>query len=206
MSAMLHYPTRKSNKRRLSQRLQSATMGGILKTMGKTMGLNYKHTLIGTALALSVTAILACGGGVPAAQPAPSASTVKQSPVATATTAPVVARVDTPAPPSPTAIPTSTPTTVAPTHTPPPTTQPTSATTVTPTPNPTARPVPPTATATAVPTSTPEPTAAPSLQVGTNVSDLAPGFKLPSARSGEYALESFRGDKNVVLVFYRAFW
>ena len=202
MSAMLHYPTRKSNKRRLSQRLQSATMGGILKTMG----LNYKHTLIGTALALSVTAILACGGGVPAAQQAPTAPTTTQAPAATATTAPVVARVDTPAPPSPTAIPTSTPTTVAPTHTPPPTTQPTSATTVTPTPNPTARPVPPTATATAVPTSTPEPTAAPSLQVGTNVSDLAPGFKLPSARSGEYALESFRGDKNVVLVFYRAFW
>ena len=202
MSAMLHYPTRKSNKRRLSQRLQSATMGGILKTMG----LNYKHTLIGTALALSVTAILACGGGVPAAQQAPTAPTTTQAPAATATTAPVVARVDTPAPPSPTAIPTSTPTTVAPTHTPPPTTQPTSATTVTPTPNPTARPVPPTATATAVPTSTPEPVAAPSLQVGTNVSDLAPGFKLPSARSGEYALESFRGDKNVVLVFYRAFW
>ena len=202
MSAMLHYPTRKSNKRRLNQRLQSATMGGILKTMG----LNYKHTLIGTALALSVTAILACGGSAPAAQPAPSASTVKQSPVATATTAPVVARVDTPAPPSPTAIPTSTPTTVAPTHTPPPTTQPTSATTVTPTPNPTARPVPPTATATAVPTSTPEPVAAPSLQVGTNVSDLAPVFTLPSARTGEHALESFRGDKNVVLVFYRAFW
>ena len=202
MSAMLHYPTRKSNKRRLSQRLQSATMGGILKTMG----LNYKHTLIGTALALSVTAILACGGGVPAAQQAPTAPTTTQAPAATATTAPVVARVDTPPPPSPTAIPTSTPTTVAPTHTPPPTTQPTSATTVTPTPNPTARPVPPTATATAVPTSTPEPTAAPSLQVGTNVSDLAPGFKLPSARSGEYALESFRGDKNVVLVFYRAFW
>ena len=95
VSAMLHYPTRKSNKRRLNQRLQSATMGGILKTMG----LNYKHTIIGTALALSVTAILACGGSAPAAQPAPTAPTATQAPAATATTAPVVARVDTPAPP-----------------------------------------------------------------------------------------------------------
>ena len=234
VSAMLHYPTRKSNKRRLNQRLQSATMGGILKTMG----LNYKHTIIGTALALSVTAILACGGSAPAAQPAPTAPTATQAPAATATTAPVVARVDTPAPPTSTVVPTRilTPATAAPTSAPvtqptaveavaqtvaSPTAQPPQAPVNTPTatlpqpntvatpisvPNPTVTPVPPTATATAVPTSTPEPTAAPSLQVGTNVSDLAPGFKLPSARSGEYALESFRGDKNVVLVFYRAFW
>ena len=207
MSAMLHYPTRKSNKRRLNQRPQSA-MGGILKIMG----LNFKHTIIGTALALSVISILACGGSAPAAQPAPSASTVKQSTAATATTAPVVARVDTPAPPSPTTIPT---TSAAPT--PEPVEEPTATATAAPTvetraEQPTQQPAGtpastatrPTATATTEPI--PQPTAALSPQVGTNVSDLAPDFTLPSARSGEFNLEAFRGDKNVVLVFYRAFW
>ena len=43
-------------------------------------------------------------------------------------------------------------------------------------------------------------------QAGSDVGDLAPGFTLMSARAGDYTLESFRGDKNVVLVFYRAFW
>ena len=188
------------------------------------MGLNFKYTIIGTALALSVTALLACGGSAPAPQPAPTAPTATQAPAATATTAPVVARVDTPAPPSlpqfrppvqrqrlslwnrrklPTA-PTAEPRAEQPTQQPADTPTSTATAASESTPQPTVTPVPPTATA--VPTSTPEPTAAPSLQVGTNVSDLAPGFTLPSARSGEYALESFRGDKNVVLVFYRAFW
>jgi peroxiredoxin len=31
-------------------------------------------------------------------------------------------------------------------------------------------------------------------------------FTLPSASGDEVSLESFAGDKNVVLVFYRGFW
>ena len=36
--------------------------------------------------------------------------------------------------------------------------------------------------------------------------DLAPDFTLPNAQGGEVTLSGYRGDKNVVLVFYRAFW
>ena len=37
--------------------------------------------------------------------------------------------------------------------------------------------------------------------------DVAPKFTLPNARDGmQVSLESYRGDKNVVLVFYRGFW
>ena len=35
---------------------------------------------------------------------------------------------------------------------------------------------------------------------------MAPLFTLPSARGGEVSLAGFQGQKNVVLVFYRAFW
>ena len=36
---------------------------------------------------------------------------------------------------------------------------------------------------------------------------MAPTFELPDARDGlDVSLESYRGDKNVVLVFYRGFW
>ena len=38
------------------------------------------------------------------------------------------------------------------------------------------------------------------------INDEAYSFTLPSARGPEYSLSSFEGDKNVVLVFYRAFW
>ena len=38
------------------------------------------------------------------------------------------------------------------------------------------------------------------------VNDEALAFTLPSARGPEYSLASFRADKNLVLVFYRAFW
>ena len=76
---------------------------------------------------------------------------------------------------------------------------------------PTATPVPttaPTPTAIPTPTATPLPTATPtpSRQVGTDVGDLAPPFTLPSATGAEIPLESYRGDKLVVLVFYRGFW
>ena len=76
---------------------------------------------------------------------------------------------------------------------------------------PTAIPAPtvaPTAVPTATkapPTATPAPTAFPE-GVGTSVGDIAPGFTLKSATGGEHTLESYRGDKNLVVIFYRAFW
>ena len=36
--------------------------------------------------------------------------------------------------------------------------------------------------------------------------DAAPKFTLPSAAGGSVSLDSFAGDRNVVLVFYRGFW
>ena len=39
-------------------------------------------------------------------------------------------------------------------------------------------------------------------QVAVSVGDMAPDFTLPSAQAGEVTLSSFRGVKNVVLVFY----
>ena len=36
--------------------------------------------------------------------------------------------------------------------------------------------------------------------------DVAPKFTLPSATGGPVSLDSFAGNKNVVLVFYRGFW
>ncbi len=44
------------------------------------------------------------------------------------------------------------------------------------------------------------------LIVGNDVDQAAVGFTLPSARGAEFSLDSFSGDKNVVVVFYRAFW
>lgn len=38
------------------------------------------------------------------------------------------------------------------------------------------------------------------------VGDVAPDFTLASLRSGPTTLSSFRGAKNVVLVFYRGHW
>ena len=48
------------------------------------------------------------------------------------------------------------------------------------------------------------------VEVAETVPDLpaAPDFTLPAANKGntEISLSSFQGDKDVVLVFYRAFW
>ena len=54
----------------------------------------------------------------------------------------------------------------------------------------------------------PQPTASPetSITVGTDVGDSAPGFTLASTAGVDRSLESYRGDKNLVVVFYRAFW
>ena len=54
----------------------------------------------------------------------------------------------------------------------------------------------------------PQPTASPetSIMVGTDVGDTAPGFTLASTAGVDRSLESYRGDKNLVVVFYRAFW
>jgi hypothetical protein len=67
------------------------------------------------------------------------------------------------------------------------------------------------------PGATPQPTAEPTATVspadgsgevafGNNVNDQPVQFTLPSAQGAEYSLAQFKGDKNVVLVFYRAFW
>ena len=47
---------------------------------------------------------------------------------------------------------------------------------------------------------------APALAVGTNVGELAPDFQLPAASGSDRSLASYRGDKNVLVVFYRAFF
>ena len=84
-------------------------------------------------------------------------------------------------------------TTPVPTSTPPPPTS----TPAPPEPAPTATQPAPTA------TSAPEPddTAA-ALEVGGPV----PNFKLASASGSDTSIESYQGDKSVVVVFYRAFW
>ena len=134
----------------------------------------------------------------------PTATPTQAPPTATPTTAPAAPRsteassdpTSTPVPPDPTPTPvppTATPTPVPPTATPTP---------VPPTATPT--PVPPTATPTPVPP-TATPTSVPE-DVGTLVGDVAPGFMLAAATGSGRSLESYRGEKNVVVVFYRAFW
>ena len=67
-------------------------------------------------------------------------------------------------------------------------------------PAPTAEPrATPQPTATSSPVPTPQPVRQPRAQVG----DIAPGFTLPSASGAEVSLESYRGVKNVALVYYR---
>ena len=51
----------------------------------------------------------------------------------------------------------------------------------------------------------PEETTAPPITFADDV-DLAPDFTLPNAHGGDVTLSQYRDDKNVVLVFYRAFW
>ena len=130
----------------------------------------------------------------PTAIPTPVPPTSTPTPVpptATPTTAAAAPRSTEASPdPTPTPVPpTATPTSVLPTATPTPVPA-----TATPTPVP-PTPVPPTAT----PTSVPE-------NVGTLVGDVAPGFMLAAATGSGQSLESYRGEKNVVVVFYRAFW
>ena len=104
------------------------------------------------------------------------------------------------------------PTDVAPAVSPAPTDPPPVATPVTVDPSAVASPVPtePPPVATPVPTeppatATPLPTEIP-IPVGTGVGELAPAFTLPSISESDVSLESYRGDKNLVVVFYRAFW
>ncbi|HCU72369.1 MAG TPA: hypothetical protein DGO43_00985 [Chloroflexi bacterium] len=42
--------------------------------------------------------------------------------------------------------------------------------------------------------------------IGPEVGSIAPQFVLPNAAGGRVSLTDFQGRKNVVLVFYRAFW
>ncbi len=75
---------------------------------------------------------------------------------------------------------------------------PTLAAPATPEPNPTSVPSP-----TPASVETPDPASGPDMQAGAEVGDMAPVFTLPSASGAEVSLESYRGDKNVALVFYR---
>ncbi len=43
-------------------------------------------------------------------------------------------------------------------------------------------------------------------KVGADVGTVAHTFTLPSTEGVDVSLESYRGDRNVVLVFYRAYW
>ena len=154
----------------------------------------------------------------------PTATPTPVPPTATATKAPVAAaptEAPTEAPAVATSPPAATPT-EAPTEAPAVATSPPAATptpippaatstpvppTATPTPVPpaaTPTPVPPTATPTPVPP-TATPTSVPE-NVGTLVGDVAPDFMLAAATGSGKSLESYRGEKNVVVVFYRAFW
>ena len=44
------------------------------------------------------------------------------------------------------------------------------------------------------------------VSVGNRVDDIAEPFTLPGASGKTHSLESHLGEKNVVLIFYRAFW
>lgn len=46
----------------------------------------------------------------------------------------------------------------------------------------------------------------PTASVGNRVDDVAEPFTLPGASGKTHSLDSHLGEKNVVLVFYRAFW
>ncbi|MCE2464321.1 MAG: hypothetical protein J4F46_10550, partial [Dehalococcoidia bacterium] len=73
-----------------------------------------------------------------------------------------------------------------------------------PTPAPESTPAPP---PTAAPTHTPVPTEMPPADMtGNEINDLAHDFTLPSVSGDTHSLQSYREDKSVVLVFYRAFW
>ncbi len=62
--------------------------------------------------------------------------------------------------------------------------------------------------ATTAPADTPAPseTTAPAVTFAEDDADKAPDFTLPNAHGGDVTLSQYRDDKNVVLVFYRAFW
>ncbi len=53
---------------------------------------------------------------------------------------------------------------------------------------------------------TAEPTEPPLVNTPGPVSNIAPDFTLPSIQGSEYTLSQFRGEKPVVVVFYRAYW
>ena len=80
-------------------------------------------------------------------------------------------------------------------------TKPASTSTPTP-PPPTSTPAPSQPSPTA--TSAPEPDEA--AVAAPEVGDPAPDFELAAASGSDMSLASYRGDKNVVVVFYRAFW
>ena len=130
----------------------------------------------------------------PTPTPTPPAATPELTPEPPPVT-PELTPEPPPATPEPT--PSHPPATPEPTPAPPPAT-----------PEPTPAPPPATPEPTpAPPPATPEPTQEPpALVVGTNLGNLSPDFQLPAASGSDRSLASYRGDKHVVVVFYRAFW
>ena len=125
----------------------------------------------------------------PTATSAPEAPTPADTPTAA------------PGQPSPTAAPGAT-------EAPPPDDTPTTSTKSAPTPTPVRNPIATRApTAVSNPTAIPEPTAttAPPITFEDD-EDKAFAFSLPNAHGGQVSLDDYQGNKNVVLVFYRAFW
>ena len=123
------------------------------------------------------------------------------APAATAAPPPDDTPTAAPGQPSPTAAPGAT-------EAPPPADTPTSATKSAPTPTPVRNPI-----ATRAPTAVPAPTAIPEPTATTappitfeDDEDKAFAFSLPNAHGGQVSLDDYQGNKNVVLVFYRAFW
>ena len=59
---------------------------------------------------------------------------------------------------------------------------------------------------TVAPIPTPEATEPVLINTPAPVANLAPDFTLPSIQGPDYTLSSFRGEKPVLVVFYRAYW
>ncbi len=131
-----------------------------------------------------------------------TSSRVVPTPTTEPTVAPVPEATATPGQPAPNV--TSAPgvtAALAPDDTPAPAPEPTatSAPKATPLPGSTSTPVP-------VPTEAPTATTAPPVEFKEENEDAALGFSLPDAHGGQVNLADYQDEKNVVLVFYRAFW
>ena len=159
------------------------------------------RVLLAGATILTIAVIAAACGRAPDVAPAtsqPIPPTSVESPTQTSSRTPTLVV-------SPTELPPRTPTLVVsptelPPRTPAPVVSPTKVLRRTPTPA-----VSPIELPTTTPADNPESTGGTPL-VGPSVGNMAPGFKLASASGPHQSMESYRGNRNLVVVFYRAFW